>query len=69
MTDKEIIKNFFNFGCKDKHGKPLPLRNCEKIRSLYERDLKEMDCCSGAQYEIHQTYQQRLKTFLAIEKL
>ena len=68
MTDNEIIDSFFDLGCVDKHNNPLPLRNCEKIRKLYERDLAKANCCGGWQHDIHYTYRRRLKEFLRLEK-
>ena len=68
MTSRDIIRFFFLYGCVDPENNELPLRNCEKIKSLYERDIREAGCCSGMHYKIHRTYERRLKEFLKREE-
>jgi len=68
MDDKEIIESFFTSGCCNAHGEPLPLRNCEKIKYLYERDLEKAGCCTSGQREVYLLYYYRMQEFLRIEK-
>jgi hypothetical protein len=67
MTDEEIIEFFFMYGCTGPSGEKLPLRNCEKINFLYNRDLGKEDCCDFHQQKIYELYKHRLKEFLEVE--
>ncbi len=57
------------YGCKSPDGTVLPLRNCEKINHLYNKELKEADCCDFMQEKIYEVYKHRLKKFLELEKI
>jgi hypothetical protein len=69
MKDKEIIESFFSEGCVSKEGKKLPLRNCLKIKSLFDKDLDSASCCESLQREVFETYKQRMEIFLEMERL
>ena len=69
MTDDEIIEFFFMYGCKSPDGRTLPLRNCDKINYLYNKELKETDCCDFMQERVYEVYKHRLKKFLELEKI
>tara|TARA_B110001454_G_scaffold210700_1_gene225494 strand:- start:97 stop:366 length:270 start_codon:yes stop_codon:yes gene_type:complete len=68
MKDKEIIDIFFSNGCLAPDGNKIPLRNCNKIKKLFERDLQSASCCESLQREVYETYKERMKIFLKIEK-
>ncbi len=69
MTHEEIIDIFFSNGCICEDGSELPLRNCNKIRYLYEKDLNNVDCCDFLQQKVYEVYKHRLKIFLEKEDL
>jgi hypothetical protein len=69
MNKDEIINHFFKEGCTCDDGSLIPLRNCNKIRSLYEKDLKNVDCCDFLQQKVFEVYSHRLKIFLDIEEI
>ena len=67
MEHDQIINLFFKYGCNLPGGERLPLKNCEHIRRLYQRDIRHFQCCGPRQDEIHKLYRARLKKFLQIE--
>jgi hypothetical protein len=68
IEDNEIIEKFFSEGCTDSDGKPLALRNCDKISSLYNAELAEKCCCGKMHEYIYKKYETRLYQFLQIER-
>lgn len=67
MNKEEIIKAFFSNGCLTPDGKKIPLRNCNKIKKLFERDLQGASCCESLQREVYETYKERMEIFLKME--
>ena len=68
MTDDDIIKCFFDKGCINEQGQPLPLKNCEKIHGLYMEELRGGLCSSCQKRSIKIKYMYRLKVFLNKER-
>tara|TARA_R110000824_G_scaffold121828_7_gene278201 strand:+ start:129 stop:353 length:225 start_codon:yes stop_codon:yes gene_type:complete len=67
MDAEDIISNFFTYGCFDKEGYPLALRNCSKIHHLYMEELNGGLCTGCQQSTIRKKYEYRLKHFLKIK--